>query len=161
MAIEDILKRIANGEWSQPGDQAQSLPAKCFDQTGSPSKTHEAAATAMPNSARYSDFEYEARAEDPYWQAVNEAQRRLGRLNWPPNLRVWLDVCHRDVYRRLYVELPSRIERLWDRHSPIPEFERALDEWVNAHQEACSLWKAECTKESSNEIGREPKQKET
>jgi hypothetical protein len=85
-------------------------------------------------------WSYEARTEDPYWQAAMDAWRRIAAHPYLPGTMRWLERTRPSLYRRLVEEFPAQIDRLWDARAPLERFQGVLDRWVEAHREGCQLY---------------------
>jgi hypothetical protein len=94
----------------------------------------------METSADYpTASHYGLRWSDPYWLAALGAQERLGKIDWPPDLGAWLRLNRPEMYRRLFVELPEEIDRLWDLRADLEGFRTVLGEWVETHWKALEM----------------------
>jgi hypothetical protein len=95
---------------------------------------------ALTEIGGISSFSYSNRLSDPYWQVAMKAQVRLAELGWVFGIGKWLKEADPGLYSNLYIETPGKIDRLWESHGSMDEFQAVLDEWVEAHRQALSLW---------------------
>lgn len=96
--------------------------------------------TAPRATGGSSEWNYETRWSDPYWQAAMDAWRRIAGHACLPGAVRWLEKHQPALYRELMEELPGEIDRLWDSGVPIPRFQAVLNCWVEAHQKAVDLY---------------------
>jgi hypothetical protein len=78
---------------------------------------------------------------DPYGERVRAALREINRPDYPAGMIPWLGDNMPDLYKRLTSELPDEVNRLWNEHVTISKFEAVLRELIEAHQQACALYR--------------------
>ncbi len=88
---------------------------------------------ARHNFIESNDTDYHARVET--------ALGVICRPDYPPGMILWLETADSDLYDRLTCRLPNLISGLWNAHAPLNEFQTVVDEWLNSHERACTLFR--------------------
>jgi len=81
-------------------------------------------------------------ASDPYAERLGAAMREVGRPDYPAGLIPWLGETNPRLYAELTERLPEDIQRLWEAHAPLEQFEKVLAHLLDAHRSACAVYKA-------------------
>jgi hypothetical protein len=69
------------------------------------------------------------------------AVREINQPEYPAGMVPWLGTAHPELYDRLTGRLPDELQRLWNEHAPLADFEAALAELVFLHQSCCHLYR--------------------
>ena len=80
-------------------------------------------------------WDFGSRHSNPYWSKVMAAWRQIASHKYLPGAMQWTAKHHPDRYHHVTTELPAEWERLWDEGAPLIEFQAALDNWVQAHED--------------------------
>jgi hypothetical protein len=67
---------------------------------------------------------------------------------------IWLGESCPILYVELTEGLPNEIQRLWEAKSPVEEFQKVLDNWVEAHRTGCEMYEKYLT--AKRMVGRRP-----
>lgn len=86
-------------------------------------------------------FDYATRDLDPYWKIAQAALDQIAAILFPEGVWEWLEHHQNALYTELQDSLPAEIDRLWDNSAPLQDFEIVLERWVNAHRDACKIFK--------------------
>lgn len=82
------------------------------------------------------------RADAGYHASVEAALDTVCRPDYPPGMVLWLESAAPELYDRLTCSLPNLISGLWNAHAPLEKFQTVVDEWLETHSRACSLFKS-------------------
>lgn len=78
--------------------------------------------------------------------AEDEPEAHMTRVAWKlittkpylPGTISWLETGNPSLYAELTRDLPNQIEQMWSQDAPLDEFQAALEQFVAAHDRACS-----------------------
>jgi len=87
--------------------------------------------------------------DEPYAERVRSTLKALCPPDYPAGMVEWLERARPDLYEDLTSRIPAKIDRLWDAHAPLDEFQAALDRMAAAHREACQLYREHLAKEGN------------
>ncbi len=71
-----------------------------------------------------------------YGYLARQALRHICEYSHLPKMMRWLAQASPYFYKQLREMLPAEICQLWDGRAPLEQFQRALDRWVTAHNDA-------------------------
>ncbi len=79
-------------------------------------------------------------ATNPYAECMQAALREINRAGYPAGMIVWLGENAPGLYAKLTEDLPNEIDRLWNTHAPIAQFQETLRRLVKLHAQCCEFY---------------------
>ena len=76
---------------------------------------------------------------DPYAERMQAALRKINSPAYPAGMIQWLKKAEPELYKSLTERLPDEIQRLWEAHAPLEQFEEALARLVSQHRRASAI----------------------
>jgi len=83
---------------------------------------------------------------DLYADRLGAAMQSLARPEYPAGMIPWLGEAHPALYAELTARLPDEIQRLWEAHASIDDFQSVIDLWIEAYRTGCEMYQRELAK---------------
>ena len=132
MPIEEVLAKIGAGGWTG----SSALQVSGHDSTLG---DRQSSFLGIPDT-KSQVYQREIRASLYYCRAEKALQEICRNGYEAFGAITYLRKAYPERARHLDVDLWERIDHLWDEGAPVEVFQSALDQWVKAHAEACSLF---------------------
>lgn len=94
---------------------------------------------------------------DPYEERMQAALREINRPDYPAGMIPWLGENAPSLYAMLTEDLPNEINRLWNGHAPLAQFEEALRRLVKLHGQCCEFYREQVAGQAQTEASGVPK----